>query len=448
MVLHDFSLPRVFAGCLVVLSFAGGSHSFADDVAEVWPQFRGPDGQGHVQQQAVPTQWSESEGVRWKTPLPGRGWSSPVVWGNQIWMTTAIEQAAPDEEKEARVPGDIPASALNLASQLTLRALCVDRTTGELIHNIKLIDVDEPNVIHSLNSYASPTPVVEQGRLYCHFGRYGTVCLDTASQSILSERQFLVEHYVGPGSSPVVHGDLLVLTCDGADKQYIAAVDKNTGEDRWIVDRPPIRSTNPDFRKSYCTPLVVEHEGREEIVIVGAQWIIAYAPEDGRELWRIDHGSGFSVVPRPVMDDQYIYCCTGFNGVGIVAVRLGGEGDIGNTHIEWTHRQQAPTQPSPVLVDGKLYLVSDNGIGQCLDAATGDVIWKKRLPGDYSASPLHARGDIYFFNREGETTIVPVSGKGDPSGSNQLDSGIMATPAVVGGEFLIRTETHLYAIGG
>jgi len=447
--MHLFRIksPVALGFYMTLLNAAIVSMSFASDGAQTWPQFRGPDGQGHVTHDDVPTQWSDSEGVRWKTALPGRGWSSPVVWGNQIWMTTAIEQPATDEAKEAKVTGDMPASALNLASKLTLRAVCVDRTTGDLLHDVKLIDVDEPNAIHSLNSYASPTPVIEEGRLYCHFGRYGTVCLDTTDLSLLWERQFLVEHYVGPGSSPVVHGDLLVLTCDGADKQYIAAIDKNTGEDQWIVDRPPIRAENPDFRKSYCTPLVVEHDGREEIVIVGAQWIIAYAPDDGHELWRIDHGSGFSVVPRPVMDDEYIYCCTGYNGVGVVAVRLGGEGDIGRTHIEWTHRQQAPTQPSPVLADGKLYLVSDNGIGQCLDAASGEVLWKKRLPGDYSASPLQAGANIYFFNRAGETTVVPISGKGNPISSNQLDAGIMATPAVVDGEFLIRTETHLYAVG-
>lgn len=432
---------------VVVLSVYFAATLSAAEVEAIWPQFRGPGGQGHAPTTEAPTEWSETKGVRWKIAVPGRGWSSPVVWGDQIWMTTAIEQAATEEEVEASAKGLVPVEALNLASKLSLRAICIDRTTGKLLHNVALVEVDDPKAIHSLNSYASPTPVIDHGQLYCHFGRYGTVCVEVSDLSVVWERKFEIEHYVGPGSSPCLCGDLLVLTCDGADQQYIAAVDKDSGEDRWKVDRPPIRSENPDFRKSYCTPLVVEYDAREEIVVTGAQWIVAYSPLDGREIWRVDHGSGFSVVPRPVADDGHVYCCTGFSGAGVLAVRLGGSGDVSETHVTWSHLKQAPTQSSPLLHQGKMYLVSDSGIGQCLDATNGDVLWKKRLPGDYSASPLRVGERIYFFSRDGDTTVLSTADKGSRIATNQLDSGIMATPAAVDGALLIRTETHLYAIG-
>lgn len=415
----------------------------ADNAA--WPEFRGPGGQGNAGESA-PLEWSEQLGVRWRTDVPGRGWSSPVVEGDDIWITTAIEQQGDTSKLEGR--GGLPASAMNVASELSLRAVCVDRGTGEVKKNIELFRVENPQSIHSLNSYASPTPVIQDGRLYGHFGRYGTKCIDTKSGEEVWQREFQIEHYVGPGSSPVLCDDVLVLTCDGADQQFIVAIDKATGETVWRTPRPPIRSTNPDMQKSYCTPLVVEEHGGKQIVIPGAQWIVAYAPEDGRELWRIDHGSGFSLVPRPVADDARIYCCTGFSGAGLLAIRRGGQGDIGDTHIEWEHNKQAPTQPSPVLRDGKLYMVSDNGIGQCLNAATGEVLWKKRFPGNYSASPLSVGDRIYFFSREGEATVVDaLSDDGQVMAKNSLDGQHMATPAVVQGELIVRTEKSLYAIG-
>ena len=409
----------------------------------LWPQFRGPDGQGTATGPA-PLEWSEQQGVRWKTPIPGRGWSSPVVEGNQIWMTTAIEVPADSDKLEA--VGGTAAAQMALASELSLRAVCVDRQSGDIVHDVELVHIDHPKPIHSLNSYSSPTPIIEEGKLYCHFGRYGTMCLDTATCEIDWEREFEIEHYVGPGSSPVLCGDLVVLTCDGADKQFIVAVDKRNGKTVWQKDRPPIRATNPDLRKSYCTPLVVECEGESQIVIPGAQWIIAYAPEDGREVWRLDHGSGFSIVPRPVVDDQTIYCCTGFGGSKLLAIPLHSKGEL--AEASWTHEKQVPTQPSPLLYKGRIYLVSDNGIGQCINTATQEVVWKKRMPGNYSASILRVGDRLYYFNREGETIVVDAnSDKGEVLATNQLEGRLMATPAVVEGEMIIRSDTHLYAIG-
>lgn len=412
-----------------------------------WPQFRGPDGQGHVATGA-PLEWSEDSGVVWKTAIPGRGWSSPVVEGDRIWMTSAVEHAADPEELKERTKGSSTANAMELAADVSLRVVCVDRKTGQLLHDQEVLHVAEPDPIHSLNSYASPTPVVEPGRLYCHFGCYGTVCLDTSDLSTVWEREFPIDHMVGPGSSPVMCGDLLVLTCDGGDLQYVVAVDKNTGKTVWKKDRPPLRATNPDFKKSYCTPLVIEENGEKQIVIPGAQWIIAYAPEDGREVWTFDHGSGFSLVPRPVVDDKHIYCCTGFAGDRLLAINRGGSGDVTKSHIDWYHGKQVPNQPSPVLYDGRLFMVSDNGIGQCLETSTGQVIWKKRLEGNYSASPLLVGERVYFFSREGTALVIDAnSADGDVLATNELDGGYMATPAVVDGRLIVRTESDLYLIG-
>lgn len=415
--------------------------------AAEWPQFRGPDGQG-VAESNAPLEWNEETGVVWKTVVPGRGWSSPVVEGDQVWMTTAVERAVDPDEFKKRVAGNPMASAMEMAGELSLRAVCVDRQTGELLHDLELVKVENPNPIHSLNSYASPTPVIENGRLYCHFGRYGTVCVDVSNQSIVWHREFQIEHYVGPGSSPVLCDNVLVLTCDGADKQFIVAVDKASGETVWQTDRPPIRASDPDFRKSYSTPLVVQQGKTKEIVIPGAQWIIAYDAIDGSERWSIDHGNGFSLVPRPVASDSHIYCCTGYMQPRLLAVRRGGQGDIGDSHISWSHTKQTPTQPSPLLLGGRIFTVSDAGIGQCLDAASGEVIWKNRLPGNYSASPLSASDRVYFFNRDGQTTVVDAQAdKLQVLASNELEGQIMATPAVLDGRILIRADKHLYAIG-
>lgn len=413
-----------------------------------WPQFRGPTGQGIAADQAAPLTWSETENIRFKTALPGRGWSSPVVFGNQIWMTTAVESPGNAEEL-ARVAKQHKSigNQLELSGSLSLRAICVDRQTGQLLHDVELIEVAQPQAIHSLNSYASPTPVIEPGRLFCHFGRYGTVCLDTNDLSIVWQKAFEIEHFVGPGSSPVVCDDLLVLTCDGADKQFVVALDKHTGDVAWNVSRPPIRDEEPDFRKSYCTPLVIDHHGKQQIVIPAAQWIVAYAPKDGSEIWRVDHGHGFSVVPRPVADQQTIYCATGFTGKGIFAISTDGSGDVSTSHVVWNHRPKAPTQASLLLHQGHLYSVTDMGVAQCLDATTGQPVWTKRLGGGYSASPLLVGNAIYFFSHEGKTTVLSTSGRAEELATNQLDGKQMATPAVAEGELLLRTDTHLYAIG-
>ncbi|QDT68494.1 outer membrane biogenesis protein BamB [Planctomycetes bacterium MalM25] len=413
-----------------------------------WPEFRGPGGQGHSPSPA-PTTWSETENVVWKTDLPGRGWSSPVIRGNQIWVTSAIEKlGATEDQLASKTDGLMTAKNSELASSLSLQALCLDKRTGELRRQVELFTPSDIDVIHSLNSYASPTPVVEAGRLYCHFGTYGNACVDTTTGEVLWRRVLPVKHYVGPGSSPVLYEDLMVLTYDGANVQFVTALDKRTGETVWRTDRPAIRSKEPDFRKSYCTPVVFHAAGRDQLAVTGAQWIVSYNPRNGEELWRADHGDGFSVVPRPVAADGIVYFSSGFTSPEIIAVRADGSGDVTSTHLIARSRHQAPTMPSPLLIGDRLLTVSDKGVGVCLDLSLENLVWRKRMGGNYSASPLLAGGLVYFFNQEGLTTVLDAkSDEARTVSQNQLDGAIMATPAVDDGRLYLRTDQSLYCLG-
>jgi outer membrane protein assembly factor BamB len=444
---------RTYLACTVLASAALASlaHLLTAPPAAAadWPQFRGPNGQGRVDDDVLPLHWSETESVMWKTPLPGRGWSSPVIAGERIWLTSAEEREATDEERAElmRAVEDIPiAKQMKAAASVTLVALEVDLETGHVLRRVELFTVDSPPPIHGLNSYSSPTPVLADGRLVCHFGAMGTACVDTSTGDVLWRRTLEINHIVGPGSSPIVHDNLVILTCDGADIQFIAALDLATGDPVWQTDRPPIRETNPDMRKAYCTPLVIEAAGRVQVVIPGPQWFVAYDPANGEELWRIDHGSGFSMASRPIFDGSMLYLDTGFGRPQLWAVRPDGSGDVTETHVEWRQTQQVPAMSSPVMADGRIFLISDGGVASCLDATTGEVVWRERVAGQYSASPLLGAGCVYFSNHDGRTTVVAATDEFKVLAENDLDGRLMASPAVAEGDLVLRTDTHLYRI--
>lgn len=400
-----------------------------------WPQFRGPDGVGTVRNATAPYEWGENQNLLWKTPLPGQGWSSPVVRGDQIWLTTGVTHGEP-------AAGE---NGTQSVESVSLSVLCVSRKTGVVVREIKLFEVEDPEPIHAQNSYASPTPCISDGRVYCDFGRNGTAAIDATTGEVLWRKEFVIDHYVGAGSSPVMCEGLLILTRDGADQQYILALDPADGEVAWRTKRPAKRAKNPDFLKSFSTPLLVEHEGQKQLVIPGSQWIVAYAPKDGRELWRMDHGNGFSLVTRPVADREKVYFCTGFLSNEVQAVRLGGSGDLDESHLAWSHDRGAPNRPSPVLHQNRLILVNDTGVVQCLSATDGQLLWRKRLRGNFSASVMLVNDRYYFFSREGVATMLDQAG--EELGENRLDGAFQATPAIVDGQWIVRTDTHLYAFG-
>lgn len=413
-----------------------------------WPQFRGPTGQGIAE--SAPLAWSETSGVAWKTSLPGRGWSSPVAADGQIWLTAAVETPPTDEqlkEMKDQVAGMPVAAQMGTVGAVDLMAVAIDSRTGAVIREVGLFHIDEPQAIHGLNSYASPTPVLADGKCYCHFGTLGTACVDCATGDVVWRQTLPLDHMVGPGSSPALYQDRLIVPCDGADAQFIAALDTATGDVVWKTPRPPIRSDDGDLRKAFCTPLVIDVAGSPQAIIPGAQWFAAYDPTTGEELWRVDHGNGFSNVPRPLYDGRLAYLCTGFTRGELVAVDPRGRGDVTASHVKWrTGGNRIPTQPSPVLVGGRIFLVNDSGVASCYDANTGDEIWRNRVAGNYSASLLAAGNRIYFFSREGVATVIAASDEFQVLAKNNLDGSIMATPAVLDGDLLVRTETHLYRI--
>jgi outer membrane protein assembly factor BamB len=437
---------------VAITIFASLTGSFAS-AADVWPQFRGPTGQGDALQEQLPLEWSETKGIEWKTPLPGRGWSSPVVGGGRIWLTAAVEKAK-DEAKRAELLKSyetLPAKEQFLRfDSVSLKAIEVDFDSGTILREVNLFERESPVPIHGLNTYASPTPVLdlESGRLFCHFGTFGTACIDTTTGEIIWERQLELQHVVGPGSSPALYENLLIVPNDGIDRQYIAALDVATGETVWERDRPPIREENTDHHKAFSTPLVIEVNRRPQAVIPGAQWFVAYDPLSGDELWRVDHGPGFSNVARPVFDGKLLFLNTGLGKAQLWAVRPDGVGDVSETHVVWRETRQVPAMSSPVLSNGRIYMVTDGGVASCLDVETGETLWRERMPGKYSASPLAGAGRVYFWSHEGRTTVTADSEEFKVLARNDVDGMLMASPAAVDGDLVLRTDTHLYRITG
>jgi len=413
--------------------------------ADEWPQWRGPHGQGHAATSGLPLEWSETKNITWNTPLPGQGHSSPVISGQQIWLTAATDTPVTPEEKERRLADNTGNQPLTVSGKVTFHAICVDRASGKLVHNIELMSEAEPQPTHALNTYASPSPVIESGRLYCNFGTHGTACVDTESGKVVwRNRDLRIKHENGAGSTPVLWKDKLIVHYDGSDKQFVAALDKATGKVAWKTRRSGEMNSNPQLKKAYGTPLVTEINGRDVLISPAADWLYGYDPATGRELWRVNYGTlGFSIVPRPVTGHGMVFICTSYMKSQVLAVKVEG---TGRPKIVWRLTSQAPKKPSPLLVGEQLYIVSDNGVATCLSAKTGEVIWRERLRGNYSASPMFAEGRVYFFSQEGVTTVIEAGSKFQLLARNELDGGHMASPAAVGDELYLRTTKALYRI--
>lgn len=416
--------------------------------ADEWPQFRGPDGQGHADGAKLPLTWSESEHVKWKTAIPGEGHSSPVISGNQLWITTAITQALTEEDKAARLAKVKDPNGLEIVGELTLQAIQLNRETGAVEQTVELMKIAEPEPKHALNSYASPTPVIVGDRLYCHFGTYGTVCVDRKSGKVLWKNDNLkLTHQNGPGSSPIVWNDRVIVHLDGTDTQSIVALDATTGELVWQTKRSGEMDSTPELQKAYGTPLLVEIDDRPLLISPAANWVYGYDARDGKEIWKASYGKlGFSTVPRPVILGDTVYVATSYMQSRLVAVKFTGEGDVTKSHVNWISDKQIPQKPSLIALAGRLYFVSDNGIVRSLKADSGDEVWFERLPGNYSASPLESNGRLYFFNQDGVCTVLEAGDSFKELASNKLEAGFMASPAVAENALYLRTATSVYRI--
>jgi outer membrane protein assembly factor BamB len=379
-----------------------------------WLEFRGPGGMGHADSPSVPLRWSEKENIIWKTPIPGLGWSSPVISGGQIWLTSAA------------------------GAGMSLRAICVDPQTGEILHNVEVFRLASIPAIHEKNSYASPTPILEADRVYVHFGALGTAALNRSGEILWKNQNLGYRHGHGPGGSPALSGDLLVINGDGTDQQFVAALDKNTGEVRWKT--PRVNSA-----MAYTTPLVIPRGEGKQVFSVGSFHATSYDLESGKALWWVDY-DGYSVVPRPVFAGGVLFFTTGFYTPVLIAVRADGSGNVTASHVLWTWHRGVPLTPSPLVVGSELYIVSDNGIATCLDVKTGKEHWRRRLGGNFSASPLFAAGRIYFSSEEGETTVIKPGPVFEQLAVNRIDGRTLASLAVDGKTFYLRSDTHLYRI--
>jgi outer membrane protein assembly factor BamB len=391
--------------------------------ADDWPQFRGPTGQGVSDARNVPTKWSATENVVWKTPIPGSGWSSPILSNNRLYLTTAD------------------------GSPLALRALCLDAATGQVLWNVEVLRPDPRSArqTHKKNSPASPTPVITDGRLYVHFGHMGTAALDPSNGNVLWQQTTLKYPPVhGAGGSPALVDDLLIFSCDGARDPFVAALDTASGQIRW---RTPRRSqTQAPF--SFSTPLQIEFAGQNQVVIPASGMVAAYEPKTGREIWRVNYGQGYSVVPRPAYAHGLLYVSSGFDKATLLAISpQGAAGDATNTHVKWKLARHAPLTPSPLVVGDELYLVSDNGFATCADARTGKVHWTQRLGGNFSVSPVYAAGHVYFQNEEGLGIVVKAGARYELVSENDLAERTLASCAVAEGALYIRSEKHLWKIG-
>jgi len=328
-----------------------------------------------------------------------------------------------------------------------LFAVCVDRTTGKVVHDAKLFEVGEPDTINKMNSYASPTPVIEAGRVYVHFGTYGTACLDTkTAKMIWTRRDLKCDHHMGPGASPIPYGKWLIIPVDGMDVQYLAALDRTTGKTVWKTERSvSYKGVSKYCRKAFCTPSVVKAAGRKQLISPCARGIIAYDPDTGKELWKVQT-KGFSVVPRPVSDGRRIYAVNDCDYPEMWAIEANGKGNVTGSHIAWKLKKNMPQRASVLLLDGLIYSVSHKGHVVCIDTKTGKPVWQERVGRAYSASPLYAEGRIYLFSERRGTTVIEPGRKYKAIATSILDGRVMASAAVAGKAFFIRTDSHLYRI--
>ncbi len=406
-----------------------------------WHDFRGPTGDGLVPPAAdgkprgLPTEWSEDRNIVWKTAVEGRAWSTPAIEGNRVWVTNATKDGT------------------------RMSAVCLDRGTGAIVHDRLLFENDAPEPLgNDVNGYGSPSPAIAGNRVFIHFGSYGTAALDVESGKLLWERRDLpCRHFRGPGSSPVVYKDLLILSMDGVDVQYLVALDVETGKTVWKTDRSTawddiepdgkIRADG-DLRKAYTTPYFLEIGGRTQMISSGAKSAFAYVPESGEEIWKITY-DGFSNAARPIAGSGRLYLNTGFGKAHLLGVRIDPEarGDITASHVVWDSFKRVPTRSSAIFAKENIYFVNDEGILSCLDPESGETLWDHRVRGHFSGSPVFADGRLYFASEQGNTYVVEPDATGYKEvADNKLDEGCMASPAIDGKSLYLRTKTHLYRI--
>lgn len=397
--------------------------------AEEWTQFRGPNGDGHTSAKNLPLTWSNTKNVSWKVPIPGHGWSSPLLLNGKIYLTTAVAKN--------------PASE---SSDRSLRAMCLNAQNGQTLWDIEVFQQDGATTpkIHKKNSHATPTPIIEDGKIYIHFAHEGTACLDLFGKIIWKNRDLSYTPLHGGGGSPVIYKNKLIFHADAVQDPVIYALNKKTGKVEWTTKR----STEAKRKFSFSTPILIDVKGQTQLISPHSGAVCAYDPDNGKEIWRVNYGEGYSVVPRPVYGHGMVFVCTGYDSANLLAIRVDGKGDVTDTHVAWELSKRIPLNPSPLLIGDELYIVADSGTATCLDAKTGKDHWNERVGSGSSASPLYdsVKGRIYFQDEQGTCTVIAAGKEFKQLAENELEPRIFANFAPTDGALFIRTEKSLYRI--
>ena len=415
-------------------AFIGSTVAWLNAAASLqadWPEFRGPSQNGATVTALLPIHWGEEDNVKWFSKTRGLGWSSPVIVGDRVYFTSA-SNAETDSSQDA-----------SLIGSQRLQLTCLNANSGQEIFTRVVFEQgsDAPK-IHQKNSHASSTPIVHQGRIYVHFGHQGTACTDLEGSVIWENRDHAFPPTHGNGGSPIIVNDKLVLTCDGGSAPYTLALDLKTGKEIWRT----LRGVEADKQFSFATPQLIEVGGQQQIISPGSNVVQALSPSDGKVIWFVRY-DGFSVVPRPVLYRGTLYVITGFMTAKLLAIDPNGQGDVTKTHVKWTFGTAVPTTPSFVCFENQIVMASDNGIATGVDLATGKELWRQRLGGNYSASPLLAGNKVYFQSETGEALVFELSEKPTQIAKNKLPGRIFASYSVIENDFVIRTENGVYRIG-
>jgi outer membrane protein assembly factor BamB len=386
-----------------------------------FPQFRGPAGDGHAEAANLPATWNETTSVAWKTPLPGKGWSSPSLYAGRLYLTTAIPQGG----------------------KLSLSAICVDAQSGKIVWQEEVFAPSAATSpkIHNKNSHASPTPLVSGDRLYVHFGHQGTACLDLDGKVLWENQKLKYAPVHGNGGSPILVEGLLIFSCDGAENPFVVALDAQSGQQKWRFNRPG----DPVKKFAFCTPTAIEVAGKAQVVIPGSGVVNSLDPATGREIWRVRH-DGYSVIPKPVFGHGLVFFSTGYDSPAVMAIRPDGRGDVTDSHVAWTVERGAPHTPSLLLVGDELYMVSDKGIATCVDARTGRQHWQQRIGNNYSSSLVYADGKIFLQSEEGPALVLKPGKRFEKLADAGFKERTLASYAVGDNALFIRTENNLYRV--
>lgn len=395
---------------------------------EEWPRFRGPAGQGVSEEKNLPKKWSRNENIVWKAEIPGDGWSSPIVWGDRVFVTTATEDGQ------------------------SCRILALSKGEGKSLWDVEVCRQKKTHKIDK-NSYATPTPVTDGEVVYAVFNDGTIAAVTVEGKPVWENRDVRYYSQHGLGNSPILYRDTLIMPFDGSsagedktigwqkpwDRSFLLGLDKKTGKERW-------RAKRGLSRIAHSTPIVIHADGRDTLISTAGDVIQGFDPATGARNWSV-RAEGEGVVPSPIFGSGLVFAASGFGNPRLRAVQLKPNGDQTTRKIVWELKRNVPMMPSAVFVKPYLFVVSEKGFAMCVEAATGKMKWQERLGGNYSASPVAADGYIYFLSEDGETAIVPANGKFEIIARNRLKEPCQASMAISHGQLFIRTQKHLFCIG-